>query len=196
MLNKKKLSFVGCLAVVLSTVSVGAFAKRSIDIDSSQINFISIKNEHIAESHSFDRFSGSVSEAGLLEISIDLASVNTLIPIRNERMQAMLFNVGMYPSANFTAQIQPDWLTLKAGQQQSGSVQGTLKIQDTDVTVNFDVLITMLNDGRLQASTIKPTLISTTNLGLDSGVDALREIAMLKSISRTVPLSFSVVFSK
>ena len=61
--------------------------------EGSHIGFASVKNDLIAENHSFTQVSGGVSSDGTATIIVALGSVETLIPIRNERMQQMLFNV-------------------------------------------------------------------------------------------------------
>jgi hypothetical protein len=51
------------LSVLLSgiLISSAANAELLLNKEESQVNFISVKNEHIAESHSFDDFSGTLS---------------------------------------------------------------------------------------------------------------------------------------
>ncbi|MFT6330431.1 MAG: hypothetical protein ACJAYN_002373 [Bermanella sp.] len=49
---------------------------------------------------------------------------------------------------------------------------------------------------KLQAGELKQTIISTTAFNLDEGVAALQQVAMLKSISKSVPLSFNATFSQ
>jgi polyisoprenoid-binding protein YceI len=184
-------------AFALITLSTGkAFAVHTLNKEKSALNFISIKNEHIAESHTFDQYSGSLSKDGKLSITIDLSSVNTLIPIRNERMQKMLFDVANYKEATFTAMVSKDLLKLKAGQARTASVAGEITIKGATVPVNFDIAVVGLEKGGLRASTVKPTLLSTSSFGLDGGIDALKTVAMLNSISKTVPLTFDVVFEQ
>jgi len=85
-----------CAALILSLcASSKVFAHYDLVASDSSVNFLSTKNVNITESHSFDRLSGNLSSTGELSIEIDLTSVNTIIPIRNERMQKMLFNVSL-----------------------------------------------------------------------------------------------------
>lgn len=184
------------LTVFLASMSIseGAIAELSLSKEHSQVNFISLKNEHIAESHSFDDFSGTLSEDGKLKIDINLISVNTIIPIRNERMQKMLFDVSSFALATFAADIDKSLITMPLGMTRDVNVDGQLTIKDKTVPITFFVNITSLEDGKVKATTIKPTIINASQFGLDSGIDALQEIAMLKSISKSVPLTFSVTF--
>jgi polyisoprenoid-binding protein YceI len=182
------------LIILACSISSVSLADLQLDKSQSQVNFISIKNEHFAETHSFDKFGGTLNADGKLSISIDLSSVNTLIPIRNERMQKMLFDVANFSTATFTASVDTSLLKLVAGQQKQVSIDGTLNISGTAVPTTFHVLIVGLGDGKLSATTTKPTVLSASSFNLDAGISALQEIAMLQSISKTVPLSFSVVF--
>jgi polyisoprenoid-binding protein YceI len=184
------------LSVLLSgiLISSAANAELLLNKEESQVNFISVKNEHIAESHSFDDFSGTLSSEGKLKIDINLMSVNTIIPIRNERMQKMLFDVTNFALATFVADIDKSLTKMPLGMTKDVSVDGQLTIKDKTVQVSFLVNITSLENGKVKATTIKPTIINASQFGLDNGIDALQEIAMLNSISKTVPLTFSVTF--
>ncbi|MFC4698626.1 YceI family protein [Glaciecola siphonariae] len=173
-----------------------ALANFTLDSQSSSVNFLSTKNVNVTESHTFDRFSGTVSDAGELTLDVDLTSVNTMIPIRNKRMQSMLFKVSDIATATFTAKIDEALLALGAGETVTTTIEGQLSISGTTKPVSFDVRVTGLKDGRLSASTTKPTVLSASNFGLESGITALKEVAMLQNISDTVPFSFSVVFEK
>jgi polyisoprenoid-binding protein YceI len=184
------------LSVLLASVfaSPVLLADLSLNKDASQVNFVSVKNEHIAEIHSFDEFSGSLSTEGKLQIDINLMSVNTLIPIRNERMQKMLFDASNFAVATFVADIDKSLASMPIGSTKNVSINGELTIKDKIVPVTFLVNITSLENGKVNATTIKPTIISASQFDLDGGINALQEIAMLKSISRSVPLTFSVTF--
>ncbi len=198
MLSQSQSFFKPALAALcLTSLSFCSIASdMSLLKSESSVNFISVKIEHIAESHTFDNFSGTLDSSGNLNIAIDLASVNTMIPIRNERMKAMLFKVSDFAQATFTAQIDSQYIELAVGEQKQASVSGDLTISGQTVKTSFDLVITGLASGKLSAATAKPTLIQASDFGLESGIAALQEVAMLKSISKTVPLSFSVVFEK
>ena len=181
------------LAILISFTPL-SFADLKLNQDKSQLNFISIKNEHFAESHTFDSFSGALTKQGDLTITINIDSVNTIIPIRNERMRKMLFDAANYQQATFNAKVDEAVFQLSEGQTSVMAISGNLKIKNVEAPVTFDVAITALNNGQYRATTVKPTLINATSFELDAGIAALKEIAMLNSISTTVPLTFSVIF--
>ena len=58
-----------------------------------------------------------------------------------------------------------------------------------------EVMVTRTESG-VVASTLKPIIVTADAHGLVTGVEALREVAGLPSISRAVPVSFTVVFDQ
>ena len=80
----KKVSMV--TAMMLVTLSFPAAASWSVQEDASQVNFVSVKKNAIGESHTLNGISGTISNEGQFDIRLDLNSVETLIPVRNERL--------------------------------------------------------------------------------------------------------------
>lgn len=171
-------------------------AHWSLDNEASTLSFVTIKADHVGEVHTFDVLSGSIGDSGEVEITIELASVNTLIPIRNERMQALLFETNLFPDATITGMINIEALAeLEAGATQTLQFEFDLSLHGRSISLTADLLVTRL-DGGLVASTLKPVIVTAESVGLVAGVEALREIAGLPSISRAVPVSFTVVFDQ
>ena len=54
--------------------------------------------------------------------------------------------------------------------------------------------VTRLNDQSFSVSSLEPLLLNADRLGLSNGVEALRAIAGLPSISKSVPVTFSLIF--
>ena len=61
-----------------------------------------------------------------------------------------------------------------------------------DLTAQVSVLLE--NDGDLLVFTTHPVLVNAADFGLDSGVEALRNVAGLKSISNVVPVTLQLKF--
>lgn len=179
------------LAVLATSM---ASAQLSLNNDASTLSFVTVKAEHVAEVHTFDVLSGEIEADGSVEVVIELASVNTLIPIRNERMQAMLFETNLFPQATISAEIDLDGITAMApGSSEAQQLNFSLSMRETARSYTAEVLVTRLEDG-LVASTLKPIVVTAEEFDLLTGVEALREVAGLPSISRAVPVSFTVVF--
>lgn len=173
-----------------------AQAHWALDNDASSLTFVTVKAEHIAEVHTFDMLSGMIEDDGEVEITIELASVNTMIPIRNERMQEMLFETNLFPDATVTGKINLDVLDgLEPGTSFSREIDFELSLHGQSVDMATDVQITRTAEGAV-FSTLKPIVVMSDSFALTAGVEKLREVAGLPSISRAVPVNFTVVFEQ
>ena len=182
------------LAVTALAFSAVASAQWSLDLDDSQLSFVTVKAEHIAEVHSFSRLEGQIDAAGNARISIDLTSVETGIAIRNERMQTMLFETGLYPQATVRAAINTDALSaIAVGEDMTLDTQLTLTMHGAETMISAPLRVTRQTDG-VRVTTLSPLIVTAESVGLVAGVESLREIAGLPSISRAVPVTFSVKF--
>lgn len=178
----------------LLIVSATASAQWTLSNEASTLSFVTVKADHVAEVHTFDELSGAIGEDGSVSIEIALASVNTLVPIRNERMQSMLFETDLFPRATITSQINSDGLANMAlGSSEEIGLDFTLELHNQSQTYNATVLVSHQEAG-LIATTLKPIVVNAESFDLVAGVEALREVAGLPSISRAVPVSFTVVF--
>lgn len=174
-----------------------AQADWTLDNDSSRINFISTKANTAAEVHTFDIVDGMVDEDGTATISIDLNSVDTAIEIRDERMRTMLFETEKFPTATLAASVDMAAVDeLPAGESRVLTSEGQLMVHGTTTSVTFDVSIAKLSDSRIIVASQKPLVINASQVGLLEGVEKLREIAGLPSISPAVPVSFVLAFDK
>ena len=191
--RSKTVSIFTLLTIVMFSFS--SHAALTLAKSQPSINFISTKNQHISEQHSFDNFSGQISDNGELVITIDIASLKTNIPIRNERMQKMLFDMANFSTAKFTAMIPSDLSELSAGEMKRTTVSGDMMIAGKTATVSFEIILTGLNNGSINATTVRSTILNASDFDLDEGIAALQKVAMLQSISKTVPLSFSATFA-
>ena len=190
-----KLKSIFCFVTVFFLAS-SASAHWELDNNSSTLSFVTVKADHVGEVHTFDQLSGDINDDGSVQITIELASVNTLIDIRNERMQNMLFETNLFPQATISGEIDLDAVAaMDAGVSQAISVDFDLAIHGELSSYTADVLVTRTESGVL-ASTVKPIIVMADTHGLVSGVEALREVAGLPSISRAVPVSFNVVFEQ
>ena len=190
-----KLKSIFCFVAVLFLASSAA-AHWELDNNSSTLSFVTVKADHVGEVHTFDQLSGDINDDGSVQITLELASVNTLIDIRNERMQNMLFETNLFPQATISGEIDLDAVAaMDAGVSQAISVDFDLAIHGESSSYTADVLVTRTESGVL-ASTVKPIIVMADTHGLVSGVEALREVAGLPSISRAVPVSFNVVFEQ
>lgn len=180
------------LPLGLLLLSLGAQAATwQIDNAQSQLSFVSTKKVNIAEVHHFGELAGGLNEAGEFELVIDLESVNTGIDIRDSRMREFLFDVVEFPKANINAKVDPAFVdSLAVGQSKVLGVEGELSLHGHNQPLSFDVLVTKISESELLVVSAKPLILNVADFELVQGVEKLREIAGLPSISHAVPVSF------
>ncbi|TQV70904.1 YceI family protein [Aliikangiella marina] len=184
------------ISVCLLFLPLSALAAWKSDGTDSSINFLSTKLEHVVETHQFDRFQAEIATDGTATVEIDLSSVNTLIPIRDERMREFLFKTSQFSSATLSSKLDLTAINkMKVGQSIRKSAKASLDLHGKKVDLNIELLIVALESGLLIQS-VKPVVLDSRQFGLTAGVDKLRELAGLPSISYAVPVSFSLNMRK
>lgn len=147
---KSVTGFTHCLLLMVSLmVCSTAWAEWALDGDESTVNFISIKNNSVGETHSFTSLAGSIAETGKVQLMIDLNSVETLIPIRNERMRELLFDTVKFPAAKIAAQVDPEVLkTVANGGMVRADVPITITLHGREKTLPAAVIVVGKGSGQ------------------------------------------------
>ena len=156
----------------------------------SQVQFVSIKNNTVGEVSHFETLSGSVTDAGDVEVRVVLDSVETNVGIRNERMKTMLFEVGLYPEAVITAQLDAGSMAaMSSGGVTNLALQIDLHGQSVTKEAQLNIAVT---DQGVSATTAQPILLTAAEFGLEGGVAALQAVAGLNAISRVIPVTVAL----
>ncbi len=180
---------------VLFLFSTPVFPDWNLVNEESRINFISIKASDIAEIHTFKELSGSVKDNGQAQVVINLSSLETLIPIRNERMSNLLFETKVYPIASFKLKLDlQTFLLTEVGKSSDVTHRGVLELKGKQFTMPVKLSVTRLSDQSFLVQSSEPLLLNAGSLGLSDGIESLRVIAGLPSISKSVPVTFSLIF--
>jgi hypothetical protein len=191
-------------AIVLlfsSLLSAAVQANWVLDPEQSSLHFISVKNNSVGEVHHFKKLKGSLSENGEVQVDIPLASVETGIAIRNERLKTLLFNLTSIPSssmrmARITASIDKGIIhSLIQGDTLTTNISFVLEMNGNSHDYQALISLSKLKNGDLLATTTSPVLLNATDFDLVAGIEKLREIAGLNSIVTTIPITASWVFS-
>jgi polyisoprenoid-binding protein YceI len=190
----------GYLKIVATTLvlfSVPTFAVEWIlDSNTSQLNFISIKKGNVAEVHQFKSLQGQYDEQGKLTVTIDLASVDTQNPVRDERMKEHLFEVNSYSSAILSATVDTEIIdAIAEGASEQRTVDAILELHGDTKPLKIDVIITRLVGAKLSVVSVKPVVINAGDFSLVKGIDKLMALAKLPSISQAVPVTFYLTFN-
>ncbi len=185
------------LGFLFMAFSASANAVWNLDNNSSSLSFVSIKKDAVAEVHTFERLSGSVSKDGAVKIDIALPSVDTGISIRDERMRKMLFETELFPKAVVVGDIDmKQFSQLEAGQLLETDLQLKLSLHGNSKKFNAKIVVVKLDSDRFLVSTTRPVIIKAADFELVKGIEALRTVASLPSISTAVPVTFKLVFAQ
>ena len=177
--------------------STSASADWALNNDASRVNFVTTKANMAAEVHTFKQLEGMVDDEGNATVSIDLNSVDTSVEIRDQRMREMLFDTQRYPAATIAARIEPGTIkNLKTGERSQLLSEGQLQVHGTTLSVTLELNVTRLSKDTLIVSSAKPVIINAGQSGLAEGVEKLREVAGLPSISPAVPVTFELTFER
>lgn len=190
-----RFSFGLAFALAAALVAGPAAATWSLDAARSHLAFVTIKAKDIGEVNTFTEITGSVADDGQAKITMMLDSVETLIPIRNERMREFLFKTADYADATLTAKLDPTMIAqMKPGDIRDVVAEGMLTLHGVTQPMIISMQVAKVADNTLMAASTKPLMIDAAKFGLSDGVEKLREIAGLDEISNAVPVSFVMTF--
>ncbi|MDH5357050.1 MAG: YceI family protein [Gammaproteobacteria bacterium] len=192
----KIIKYVQLLLVLVSLTPLVAGANDWIVVpEQSQLNFISVKKSNVAEVHQFKSVSGQWDSKGELIVDIDLATVETGIEIRNQRMRELLFDVSQFSKATLKSFIDVQVIDeLTISETVSLIVTAQLSLHGQIRPVELTVRVTKLSSDKILVISDKPTILNVADFDLIAGVEQLREVAKLPSISHAVPVSFYLTF--
>ena len=163
----------------------------------SAVNFVSVKSGEIAEVHRFTGLRGTVGEDGLAELVVELASVETGIDIRNERMREHLFDVATHASATARSTVDIDRLdSLLLGQRSTVTLDLIVTLNGAQLRLDTPVVVTRIAEDRVLVESAGPVVLLADDVGYTAGLETLRELADLPSISPVVPVTVSLVFER
>lgn len=199
-----KLAKTAAIALALSLAACGPTEPPAVDegawtLDgpASRLTYVSVKSGEIAETNSFSRLEGSVSAEGDATVEIDLASLETGVDIRNERMRDIFFEVADHPKATITAKLDPRvYDYLKVGDSTIAEVKGTLNVNGVEAPVEAEVDVTRIGADRISVVATEPVIVMADALELTEGLAKLQELAGLSSITPAVPVTFSLEFER
>ena len=161
------------LGVSLQLTGTLAWADWELDNAASVINFATIKNDSVGEINTIKSLDGSISASGAAQITIHLASVETLIEIRNERIRSLLFETATFPVARVEAQVDPALMAgANGGAVHQVDLPVSLALHGVQRNLTAQVSVLLENDGDLLVFTTHPVLVNAADFGLDSGVEA------------------------
>ncbi len=189
------MSWKNLLPMLLLALSAQAWGGWKLSNDDSTLHFVSIKKGSVAEVHRFDRLDGAIGDDGAFTLGIDLASVDTRIPVRDERMRKLLFETDRFARATVEGRIDPVWIArLAPGERHHLEVELTLDLHGHRKHLVAPLTVVALCRGLLVHSR-RPLIVDAADFGLTEGIEKLREVAGLSRIATAVPVSFELLFA-
>lgn len=195
-MNLIKTTLAAFLLLSLSTLN-SAFAapKYIVDSNNSVVNFSTIKKQYVVDPAVFEGITGSISNSGQAEININLSSIDTNIPIRDQRLKALFFKVAKFPQATIKATI--DMKKIKSIRYYKRmEIPAILEFYGVSKEIKLEVLIAKVYKKKLLITSMKPIIINAK----DYGVPAKNLVALSKtvgglSLSEEVAVNFVLSFA-
>jgi polyisoprenoid-binding protein YceI len=166
------------------------FINWQLSTTESGFSFISTKNSNHTEEHSIQFASGLVDDQGQMTLVLDLATVDTMIPIRDQRMRDILFEIEDHPVATISSQLDQSMPLLKAFE-----AKFNLDLHGVKKDMQAQVLIQSAGE-QLVVTNYEPVSVNGKDFGLDPAINQLTKIAGLRSINYEVLVDFKLVFEK
>lgn len=195
-MNNMIVKIISILFLFIST-SLSAIAGNSYEVDSdnSSVSFSVTKKQYIIEPAVFEDVAGSINSKGVVKISIDMNSVNSSNPIRDERLVDLFFQAEFFPEAIITATINSKILNSKSSLQKT-KIPATLEFFDIKKDITLEVLIVKVGDN-VVVSSLKPIIVNAKEFNVPTeNLNALSKVCGGITISDIVPVNFVLTFKK
>ena len=181
---------------LLAIISLPAQANWYLDNESSRLSFITSKNGDVSEVHRFLVLHGKVDRKGVAELEIEMDSVSSGIPLRDERMRKDLFAVETFPDATVRARLDLRPINdLANGAQLELRLPLAVTLHGKTHSYSAQLLATRLDERRFQVVTLEPLVLRAEHFDLAPGLETLRKAAGLKSINLSVPVGAVLIFT-
>ena len=181
--------------IALTFLSVFAHSEWIVDTESSHVGFASVKNKTIAENHRLSGLTGSVSGDGAALVKIDLASVETLVPIRNERIREILFDVTNFPSATIQTKLDMGQInSISSGETEGLRIPLNIGLKSMEISKSVMVNVVRSGENVYDVASADPIMIRASDFSLLDSIKTLQEMAGLQSIEPVVPVTFNLRF--
>jgi polyisoprenoid-binding protein YceI len=154
----------------------------------SSLSIITTKNNSIAEVSEFTDFTGQINPDGKLLITLNMNSLETNIPIRNERIQQHLFQTDIYDTAEIRANLKPTDLNIGVH-----SITFDVDLHGVSAILEAEFMV-FEQFGNKIVTLHKPLIINAKTFGLENGITTLKNLANLDTIDLSVPVNLILSF--
>jgi polyisoprenoid-binding protein YceI len=185
-------------AMLLLLLAAGqSYAEWTLDGGASSFFYVTTKAAAVTEVNSFSGLSGAINEEGKASLVIDLATVNTAVEIRDQRMRDLVFQVADFPEATVSVDVDAEALnSMSPGVSTAGSYSAQVTLHGVTQEIMADLQITKLADNSVLVQIARPLVVAASAFGLQPGVDELQKVAALPSITPGVVVDFTLLYRK
>ena len=185
-MSSLKCALMGALLILASPL---ALAEWQLDGDTSRISFVSVKRGKMAEVQRFDQLSGQIDDKGAVRLVVSLASIDSGLALRDERMRNSFFEVERYPEATITSQLDLSlYDDLQVGQSRPETIDFILDLHGQQRRLKAEVLVSRPSEERIEVTTLEPLVLKLIDFDLEEKLVPLKEVANLPSIAPEVPV--------
>lgn len=190
-------SYIQALILTLAALASSAHAAWQLDKSQSEFYFTFIKAAQVGTVGHFESFDALATNDGKAQLTIDLASLNTGIEKRDGRLKELFFNVSKYPTADIQISMGHNiYRRLAVGETEKVRVTAKVSLHGKTRRLREVVNVTLLNKKTVEVTTAKPILLDAGDFGLLPGIQKLIDLAGVKSISQSVPVTFRLRFKQ
>lgn len=169
--------------------SLSVLAEWRLEPEQSRVSWVSLKRGDIAEVQRFTEISGLVDDQGAVRLVLPFTALDSGQALRDERMGELLFEVERFPEALLSARVDlATWEQLAVGEARVENLEFRLDLHGQQRPLKAKVLVSRLGEESMQVSTLEPVLIKAVDFDLLEGLERLKAIAKLPSISPEVPV--------
>ncbi|CAH1523238.1 YceI-like domain protein [Vibrio owensii] len=183
------------LSIALALFSGASFAADNYTLDSkfSSVSFATIKNQFVVEPATIDALKGTLNSEGQFDVSVDLNSIETGIPIRNTRLNEIFFESAKYAPVKVVGKV--DWTALGEGSHKL-KVPAEVMLFGKTKSVEFPVVVLNAGDTVMVSSSV-PVIIGASDFGIptENLTNLAATVGGIK-ISDRVPLTLNLTFKK
>ncbi len=165
-----------------------------LNLNRSFLYLQSVKNKAVFETHGFKHMAGTITPDGKASVTLDLASFDTGIDLRNVRMRFLFFKTFQFPEAVITAHLDRSKLEeLQTKTSLTYPLDFTIDLHGIKKEMTRDVVVTRVADSAVSVAVTKPITIPAKDFGLEDGIGKLQEAAGVE-ISPVASITFHLVF--
>ncbi|WP_163833641.1 YceI family protein [Spartinivicinus ruber] len=168
-----------------------------VQSENSKVNFITEKiftnDKSVKETQLISGVAGEVDNQKQAEIKIDLATIDTKIPVRNDRIKKWVLDITNYRYATVKADLSAiNEQKIAVGDSKQMAVDGSLTIREATLPIQLFVKVTKNSATHYSVVSYKDTSININQYGGEDGIQKMTQVMGLKSINPVVSVKWEL----